>query len=466
MKILLIQPKMSKRPMDTSLKCKMSPSLALFTIKNLTPAFHEVKIINENIEKINFDEDDVDLVGITVTVDVFNRACFISKEFKKRGIFVVAGGIHITSNPDKSLDEFDAICVGLAERVWRKIIEDKINNKLQKIYKDMDNLSGNEICSPSYDVDYFKNYLYTSVLSTSRGCPHRCDFCYNSCEGIKYINRPIEDVILDIKSLNSSHVMFIDDNFIGNPNWTYEFLLTLKNLNITWNAAVTTKIYHHLDLLDLMANSGCQSLFIGFESINKNSIKSVHKHNLIEEYSNLIDEIHKRGIMVNASMVFGLPGDDINIFKDTLDFLIERKVETVTSHILTPYPGTTIYDNMLKENKITDFNLSNYNTAHVVFKHENMTKDELYNGYLKFYKKFYSFKSIIKRLPKNKKQWKAYLLFNLFYRKFGKLTELIEKIIPLSYIGSLAMKISYNKKSIQKRNFNNNYCKHNKNMLS
>jgi len=91
------------------------------------------------------------------------------------------------------------------------------------------------------------------VISTSRGCPHNCDFCYNSCTGIKYLNRPVEDIFDDIKSLNSSHIMFIDDNFIGNIKWTYDFLFKLKDLGITWNAAVTTKIGKHLDLLDLMA---------------------------------------------------------------------------------------------------------------------------------------------------------------------------------------------------------------------
>lgn len=466
MKIMLIQPKMGKRPMDTNLKAQMSPSLALLTLNKLTPPFHEVIIVNENTEKINFDEENLDLVGITVTVDVLNRACEISQEFRRRGVTVIAGGIHITANPNNHLNEFDAICVGMAERVWKKILEDKLNNRLEKIYKDMENLKGNEISSPDYNSYDSKKYLYTNVISTSRGCPHRCDFCYNSCDAIKYINRPIEDVISDIKSLNSTHIMFIDDNFIGNHLWTRNFLLRLKDLNITWNAAVTTKIYYHLDLLDLMAETGCQSLFIGFESINEKSIKSVHKHNSTEEYSNLIKEIHKRGIMVNASMVFGLPDDDINIFEDSLKFLIEHKVETLTSHILTPYPGTVLYNNMLQENMIKDFNLSNYNTAHVVFKHNNMTEKELYEGYLKVYKKFYSFKNILKRLPEDKKIWAPYLLFNLFYRKFGKFTELITKVIPLNLIGNFAMKLSYNKRNLSNINSENNYCNNVKNVVS
>lgn len=457
---------MRKRPMDTNLKAQMSPSLALLTLNKLTPPFHEVIIVNENIEKINFDEENLDLVGITVTVDVLNRASDISKRFRERGVTVVAGGIHITANPDKHMDQFDAICVGMAERVWRKILEDKINNNLKKVYKDMENFKGNEICSPDYN-SYNNNYLYTDVISTSRGCPHKCDFCYNSCDAIKYINRPIEDVISDIKSLNSTHIMFVDDNFIGNLKWTYDFLLQIKDLGLKWNAAVTTKIYHHLDLLDLMAETGCQSLFIGFESINKDSIKSVHKHNCIEEYSSLIKELHKRGIAVNASMVFGLPDDDMSIFEESVNFLIEHKVESLTSHILTPYPGTVLYDDCLKKNMIKDFDLSKYNTAHVVFKHDKMTDDELYKGYLKVYKKFYSFRNILKRLPEDKRAWKPYLLFNLLYRKFGKLTELITKIIPMNFIGNFAMKIAYDKRELSSsRDYEKNYRNTIKNALS
>ena len=146
MKIKLIQPAMLPRPMDTKLKTRMSPSLALLTIANITPKEHEVIIENENVEKIDFDEP-VDLVAITVTVDVMNRAVEISKEFQNRGVTVIAGGIHITADPEGALNNFDAICVGMAERVWAKILVDKENNSLKKIYYDMENISweGNSI---------------------------------------------------------------------------------------------------------------------------------------------------------------------------------------------------------------------------------------------------------------------------------------------------------------------------------
>lgn len=124
MKIKLIQPAMLPRPMDTKLKTRMSPSLALLTLVYITPKEHEVIIENENVEKIDFDES-VDLVAITVTVDVMNRAVEISREFQSRGVTVIAGGIHITADPEGALNSFDAICAGMAERVWVKILKDK-----------------------------------------------------------------------------------------------------------------------------------------------------------------------------------------------------------------------------------------------------------------------------------------------------------------------------------------------------
>jgi radical SAM superfamily enzyme YgiQ (UPF0313 family) len=436
---------MLPRPMDTKLKTRMSPSLALLTIANLTPKEHEVIIENENVDKIDFDEN-VDLVAITVTVDVMNRAVEISKEFQNRGVKVIAGGIHITADSEGAVNRFDAIIIGMAERVWKKVLKDVENDSIKKIYYDMENINGNEIVSPDYSMIDNKKYLYTNIISTSRGCPFKCDFCYNSCtNSIKtYINRPIEDVIKDIKVLKTKHIMFIDDNFIGNPKWTKELLKEIKPLKLKWNAAVTSNIVDMPELLDEMKESGCQSLFIGFESINSKSIESVHKiQNSVSRYEKLVDEIHKRGIMINASFVFGLDEDDAEIFKSTLEWIVKNKIETVTSHIMTPYPGTKLYASLLKENRIVDHNLSNYNTSHVVYKPKNMTAEELYDGYLWIYKEVYTLKNIIKRLPKSKKQWIPFLAFNLLYRKFGRLTELVCNIVSFEVIGRFSRWVAY-----------------------
>lgn len=446
MKIKLIQPAMIQRPMDTKLKTRMAPSLALLTLANLTPKEHEVIIENENVESINFDEK-VDLVAITVTVDVMNRAIEIAKEFRKRSVKVVAGGIHITADPKGAYGYFDAICVGMAERIWQRILFDAQNDSLKEIYNDMLSISGQEIVSPDYDIIDNSKYLYTNIISTSRGCPFECDFCYNSSQSVHkaYINRPIEDVIREIKTLRTRHIMFIDDNFIGNPSWTKKFLAQIKPLGLKYNAAVTSNIVDMPDILDDLKESGCQSLFIGFESINDKAIDSVNKvQNSVGKYERLVEELHKRGIMINASFVFGLDEDDSSVFEKTLDWIVKNKIETVTSHILTPYPGTRLYENLHKQGRITDFDLSKYNTANVVYRPKNMTQEELYEGYLWIYKEVYSFKNIIKRLPNSKKQWIPYLAFNLLYRRFGKLTEKVCEIISFRSVGSITRWFSYN----------------------
>ena len=446
MKIKLIQPAMIQRPMDTKLKTRMAPSLALLTLANLTPKEHEVIIENENVESINFDEK-VDLVAITVTVDVMNRAIEIAKEFRKRSVKVVAGGIHITADPKGAYGYFDAICVGMAERIWQRILFDAQNDSLNEIYNDMVSIGGQEIVSPNYDIIDNSKYLYTNIISTSRGCPFECDFCYNSSQSVHkaYINRPIEDVIREIKTLRTRHIMFIDDNFIGNPSWTKKFLAQIKPLGLKYNAAVTSNIVDMPDILDDLKESGCQSLFIGFESINDKAIDSVNKvQNSVGKYERLVEELHKRGIMINASFVFGLDEDDSSVFEKTLDWIVKNKIETVTSHILTPYPGTRLYENLHKQGRITDFDLSKYNTANVVYRPKNMTQEELYKGYLWIYKEVYSFKNIIKRLPSSKKQWISYLAFNLLYRRFGKLTEKVCEIISFRRVGSITRWFSYN----------------------
>lgn len=443
MYVKLIQPKMNKRPMDTGLKIRMSPPLGLYTIANMIKNEHKVVITNENIEKIDYD-DNPDIVGITVTVDSYPRAVEIAEKFREKGIPVVAGGIHITTAYHMiEPDVFDVLCIGAAENTWPDILSDYIAGSLRRIYRSEKPLLGNEIISPAYELIDKRKYLYSNIIHTGRGCPFRCDFCYNSAKDRNFITRPIEDVIDEIKRINKKHIMIIDDNFIGDVEWTRAFLRELKKLNIKWNAAVSINVVNIPGLLAEMKECGCGSLFIGFESIQEESVDGVHKvQNDVNKYRDAIKEIHSHGIMINASFVFGLDSDTKETFKKTLDFIVENKIETVTSHILTPYPGTVVYDRMKKDNRILTEDYSKYNTAHVVFKPKNMTEEELYKGYLWMYRKIYSFKNILKRIPDSKEQILPYITFNLFYRKFGKFTDLVCKVITYKRLGFLAEKMS------------------------
>ena len=314
---------------------------------------------------------------------------------------------------------------------------------LKPIYRCQAPIAGKQIISPAYDFLKKGEYLYCNVIHTSRGCPFQCDFCYNSAKEHHYVNREIKDVLDDIKAVRSKHIMFIDDNFAGNPKWTKEFMKALAPMHIKWSAAVSINAAYDEGLLDLMKESGCKSLFIGFESINPTSVSGVHKvQNHVQEYEKAIKAIHDRGIMINGSFVFGLDGDTTETFRTTLDWIVKNKIETVTSHILTPYPGTALYDKMKSEGRIMTDNLSLYNTAHVVYRPKGMSGEELYRGYLQIYKDIYSFRNILRRCPKAKDIRAAYFLFNFCYRKFGKFTDAICRIITYEKIGLLAEKIS------------------------
>lgn len=443
MYIKLIQPKMRKRPMDTDLKTHMSPPLGLYTIANMLRNEHKIVVENENIRKIELN-DSPDAVGISVTVDTFPRAVKIAKYFRRCGIPVIAGGIFVTTAwnfiPENS---FDALCIGSAELTWNDIVKDLENGCLKKIYRCSYTMNGTDIISPAYDMIKNDSYLYCNIVHTSRGCPFRCDFCYNSALERQYINRPVDDVINDIKMIGSKHIMFIDDNFTGNIKWTRQFLKKIKPMKIKWNAAVSINIVNHEDLLEEMRDCGCQSLFIGFESINSTSVSGVHKvQNNTQQYERAVRIIHSKGIMINASFVFGLDGDTSETFRNTLDWIVKNRIETVTSHILTPYPGTKLYEEMKKSGRITSDNLSLYNTANVVFRPKNITSQELFDGYLWIYRNVYSFKNIIRRMPKERTQIAPYLLFNFLYRKYGRFTDMLCKLITYNRIGKIADKIS------------------------
>lgn len=443
MYVKLIQPKMEKRPMDTYIKTRMAPPLGLLTIANLLRESHRISIENENIQKIIY-EDKPDIVGITVTVDTFPRAIKIATEFRKRGIPVVAGGIHITTAANTIPEGcFDVLCIGMAEGTWPYIMRDLADGCLKNKYICSGKLTGKDIVSPAYDMIDFKSYLYCNVVHTSRGCPYQCDFCYNSSASHYYRNRSVEDVIKDIRTINSHHIMFIDDNFIGNPSWTRMLLKELKPLHLKWNAAVSANILEMLDLLDEMKECGCQSMFIGFESINEKSLQDVHKNqNVVNKYEELVHAIHSRDIMINASFVFGMDSDTSEVFQSTLNWIVEHKIETVTSHILTPYPGTALYERMTANGQIVTSDLSLYNTSHVVYTPKNMTEGELYQGYLWIYKKIYSYRNILRRMPKAKNKILPYLAFNLFYRKFGMFTDTLCKWLTYKRIGHMGEKVS------------------------
>lgn len=277
-------------------------------------------------------------------------------------------------------------------------------------------------------------------------CPDR-EFCYNSSDNVdsRYRMKPIKSILQEIESLGTRHVMFIDDNFIGNVERTRALLQELIPMNLTWHAAVSADIGRHQDVLDMMAQAGCKSLFIGFESINRENLKQCSKfQNQVRLYNETIEKIHRLGMMVNASLVFGFDHDNYSVFPNTLRWLEENNVETMTGHILTPYPGTAFYNRLKWERRIIDYDYRHYNTAYAVFRPRKMSKEELEHGYKWIYSQFYSWKSILKRRPSwHSGQMTAYLTFAFIYRKFGNATCELSKVFGMRNLAKLARFAAY-----------------------
>jgi radical SAM superfamily enzyme YgiQ (UPF0313 family) len=444
-RIKLVAPKMSLRPMDSEFKRMMTPSIALLVLAALTPSDHEVEIIDENVAPVT-DFTPCDLVGITCTVDTFTRAKALAVRFREGGTPVIAGGIFPSSVPHIAQEHFDAVCIGDAEPVWTDVLRDAASGTLQRCYHHAGEWPAGMIPLPKWEAVARKRYLYTNVVTTSRGCPHACEFCYNSCAYASrgFRRRPVGSVVREIQTLATKQVLFVDDNLIGDSRWLESFLPAIAPMNLTWHAAVSADIGKKLGLLDLMHRTGCRSLFIGFESINQNALAGTKKRqNRVQEYEQTIREIHDRGIMINASMVFGFDEDDAGVFDATLRWLVHHRIETMTAHILTPYPGTKLYDRFEREGRITDRDLTHYNTAHVVFQPARMSADELRSGYLDIYDRFYSIGNILRRTPALARQWMPYILFNLGYRRFGAYTSKLGRLGLMNLVGRTARRLSY-----------------------
>jgi radical SAM superfamily enzyme YgiQ (UPF0313 family) len=400
MKILLISPTIDDNKRTN--KGLMIPQLALYILQGLTPPEHEVRIIEEETEHIDL-EQECNLVGISCMTANAPRAYEICQEFKKRGKTVILGGVHPTILPDEALQYADCVVVGEAEGVWETLLTDFRNNNLKRKYHNpIPDLSK---YVPKDFSKIIKKRLFKLVpIMTTRGCPYNCDFCcVTNLFGKKMRHIPVENVVRDIKESGVKNFMFLDDNIIGHPQYAKALFKAIKPLKIKWvGQASVSLLVRDGALMQLAAESGCQALFFGIESVSTEQLKSMHK--AIKEIKNLesaLKKIKKMGILIHASMVFGFDNDKKEIFDETVQFLIKNKVSTVSFNILTPYPGTKVYEDLKKENRLTTTDWRYYDHNTVVFKPTNMTPYELQIGKVNARKKFYSIRSVLKRLSGN-----------------------------------------------------------------
>ena len=397
--------------------------LTLTALAALTPPEIEVKITDENVEPINFEEE-VDLVGITGMVMHAKRAYEIAQRFRQRGVPVVMGGPHASRCPSEVKEHVDAVVIGEAEPVWSGLINDFKKGDLKPFYKEEAYCSMKEFPLPRLDLLRKDAYMTVNCVQTTRGCPHQCDFCHvTHFFGKTYRCRPVNDVIAEVKRLDGEFIVFIDDNVAGNRQHATELFTRLKPLKKKWAGQASLTLTRDPELLKLAAESGCVSLFVGVESLSAENLKQVNKSfNRAHQFEEALKALHDHDIMIVAGFIFGLDHDDEGVFERTLRFCERNRIELPSFFILTPLPGTPLFQRMESEGRLLHKDWSKYNGATVVFRPKLMTEETLQRGFNWVCKEGYSWGSIIKRVFHPQQRFFTRVLSNIAYRSIARRT--------------------------------------------
>ena len=380
------------------------PSLSLPLIASLTPPGAKISFTDDLITPIDPEGElkDVDLVGITVLSTTALRAYRIADTYRKKGIKVVLGGIHPTAVPNEAIEHADAVVIGEAEQIWPQLVKDFQRGNLKAFYR-QDRLTDlTTLPEPRRDIHGSKGYFPLDVVQATRGCPYRCEFCsVRTFFGDTFRLRPLKDVISEVKGIRHKLVMFNDDNIIGHPRYSRELLQALIPLKKKWIGQASLAGLSDEKTIRLMAQSGCIGLLIGFESIIEENIASIGKfQNRPSHYMDVINALHRNGIAIWASFVFGFDHDDPTVFERTVEFAIKAKILSAVFAILTPYPGTEFYNRMKAEGRLIDerwWLRKDQGERAPHFQPMRMSRRQLREGWKWAWQEFYSLGSIMKR---------------------------------------------------------------------
>lgn len=422
MKIILIKPGMGPIIEGYNINDGRMEPLQLGIIAGLVPKNDEVKLYDDRMESIPFDEP-ADLVGITI--DSFNarRGYEIAAEYRKRNIPVVLGGVHASLLPEEASLYADSIVVGDAETVWPSVMDDARNHKLKKKYNGTFGIPQQDIY-PRRDLYKGKGYLPVSLVQFSRGCKFNCSYCSVA----KFFNsshqcRKIDDVIQEIEKDKLKTVLFVDDNMVANRTYLKDFLRELIPLKIKWATQSSIDMVQDREMLELMARSGCVGHLIGFESINLHTLEWFRKSanmRKFDKYEESINILRDYNFMIWASFMIGNDFDDLDTIKKTVEFAIEKKFTLSFFHILMPYPGTDIYAQFERENRLLYdghwWNHPNFKYNHATFIPKLMSPDQLTQATIQANKDFYSASSITKRLFDTKTHLLSFTKFFIYLR--------------------------------------------------
>jgi radical SAM superfamily enzyme YgiQ (UPF0313 family) len=379
--------------------------LNLAMLAALTPSEIEISIVDEAVERINFDKQ-VDLVGISCTTTVVPRTYEIAAEYRRRGVKVVLGGAHPTLMPHEAVKHGDSVCIGEAEGSWVEMLADFKRGKLKRFYRSNGYCSLKGLPPPRRDLFETKHYLPIDGIQASRGCPFACDFCaVTTIFGHKYRFRPIKEVLAEVDTLKHRYLFFYDDNIVGSPRYSKELFRALIPYHKRWIGQAPTTVIEDSELLKLMAKSGCKGLLVGFESLSEESLRrSLKRHNNPRRYMEVVRKLHDQGITVSGAFIFGLDDDDSSVFEKTLEFAMDVGLDIAQFNWLTPYPGTPIYNRLKEEDRLMNTQwwlagsgLGTETGEAVVYRPNRMSTDELEEGSRWVRRNFYSTSSILKR---------------------------------------------------------------------
>jgi radical SAM superfamily enzyme YgiQ (UPF0313 family) len=385
--------------------------VTLTTLAALTPPEHEVVIHDARLSEPDFDGD-WDLVGFTGMTCEIPHVYRLADAFRKRGKTVAIGGYHASALPEEAAKHADIIVVGEAEGLWQRILFALANGGAKSgIFRNDKVVEMRNMAIPRRELLNRDMYTVNATLQATRGCPFNCNYCtVTKFFGRSYRCRPVEEVVAEIRAQPDKRWMFLDDNLVAKKDYAKALFRALIPLGITWGSQASFTLTKDTELMDLYAEAGGQYVFIGFESISADALKSLRKGgNRPEEYAAGIRQLHRRGITIMGSFIFGLDEDDLGVFKRTVDFVNTTKIDVPLYNILTPFPGTRLYKEMDRQGRIHDRDWSHYDVCHSVIHPKRMTSEELQNGWYWAIRETYRLPNILRRIVRPHPGWKRRL---------------------------------------------------------
>jgi len=355
------------------------------------PANWDVVHIDEEAESIDWNIH-ADVAAITFHTPSALHAYDIAARFRSLGTCVAMGGPHVTLLPEEAAQHADVIFIGEAEGLWEDFLTRFESGSYLSVYQ-QSNVPSLEN-SPQARKELFHRHDHSSgVLFATRGCPGQCDFCTVAVMyGHKLHKRPIDEVAAEYASFKGKVIIFWDDNIAGDMEYAKKLFRAIAPYRKRWSSQSSVHAGRDDDFLQAAADSGCKQLFLGLESICQPSLAEVNKpFNRVDEYLRIIDRIHSHGIDVQAGIVFGFDHDTPEVFQDTIDFLEAAGVQNATFNILTPFPGTPLFQRLEAEGRLLTRDWRKYNSREdVVYQPKRMSTAELLAGYRYANERFYS----------------------------------------------------------------------------